>query len=69
MIAGEHAPAFPLKHALKDALLAQSAHLDRGIEPRALDAAIFRLGEAVEAGLADADLSALFEVVRKDRAP
>ncbi len=67
MIAGEHAPAFPLKHALKDALLAQAAHLDRGLEPRALDAAIFRLGEAAEAGLADADLSALFEVVRKDR--
>uniref|UniRef100_A0A7S2RIN4 6-phosphogluconate dehydrogenase NADP-binding domain-containing protein n=1 Tax=Rhizochromulina marina TaxID=1034831 RepID=A0A7S2RIN4_9STRA len=69
MIAGDHAPNFPLKHATKDMKFALSLAKDLGMkEGRDVDsvlpvaaAATARFEKAMQKGLGDEDFSAVFE--------
>jgi 3-hydroxyisobutyrate dehydrogenase-like beta-hydroxyacid dehydrogenase len=66
MLAGDHAPNFPLKHAEKDMRLACELGSKSGITLPVAATADATMKEAMKVGsLADQDFSALFEVQKK----
>lgn len=60
MLARDFVPGFPLRHALKDALLALSAARDQGLELPLTDALVQRWEEGIVAGHGDQDVSSAF---------
>jgi len=60
MLAGDYAPAFALKHALKDADLAAQAAQENGTELAVTSALLPRWHRAAAAGHADDDLAAIY---------
>jgi 3-hydroxyisobutyrate dehydrogenase-like beta-hydroxyacid dehydrogenase len=69
MIAGDHAPNFPLKHASKDMTLAKEMAAKAGVEYSVMNQAesLFQAArDDVDLDLADEDFSALFEKIHKD---
>jgi 3-hydroxyisobutyrate dehydrogenase len=60
MLAGDFAPAFALKHALKDAELAAQAARTSGVELTLTGALLPRWRRAAAAGHADDDLAAIY---------
>ncbi len=60
MLAGDFAPAFALKHALKDADLAAQAARASGTELTLTDALLPRWRRAAASGHADDDLAAIY---------
>jgi 3-hydroxyisobutyrate dehydrogenase len=70
MLARDFAPGFPLRHALKDAMLALSAARDRDLELPLTDALARRWQKGVVAGHGDQDVSSAFvEAERRRPAP
>ena len=64
MARGEFPTSFPLRHAHKDAgLVAQEAER-RGLDLPAIRAALAQLDRALELGLGDQDVAAVYEAVR-----
>jgi 3-hydroxyisobutyrate dehydrogenase-like beta-hydroxyacid dehydrogenase len=69
MIAGDHAPHFPLKHAAKDMTLAKEMAAQAGVEYSVMNQAESLLRAAREdhdLQLADDDFSAVFEKIHKE---
>jgi 3-hydroxyisobutyrate dehydrogenase-like beta-hydroxyacid dehydrogenase len=69
MIAKDHAPNFPLKHAHKDMLLASEMAQRAGVEYSVMNSAekLFRAARDDEdLNVADEDFSAVFERIHKD---
>jgi 3-hydroxyisobutyrate dehydrogenase-like beta-hydroxyacid dehydrogenase len=69
MIAGDHAPNFPLKHASKDMTLAKEMAKKAGVEYSVMNQAESLLRSArddAELNLADEDFSAVFEKIHKE---
>lgn len=66
MIAKDHAPNFPLKHAHKDMKLASDMAKAAGVEYSVMDKAEELLKRARDDGLGDEDFSAVFEKVHKE---
>jgi 3-hydroxyisobutyrate dehydrogenase-like beta-hydroxyacid dehydrogenase len=69
MIAGDHAPNFPLKHASKDMTLAKEMAEKAGVEYSVMNQAEALLQSATvdpELNLADEDFSAVFEKIHKE---
>jgi 3-hydroxyisobutyrate dehydrogenase len=60
MLAGDFAPAFALKHALKDADLAAQAARASGTELTITEALLTRWRRAAAGGHADDDLAAIY---------
>ena len=67
MLAGEFAPSFALKHALKDADLSVAAGRDAGIELRVTESFIGSWHRAVANGRGEQDLSVVFTNSEPDR--
>lgn len=68
MIAKDHLPNFPLKHAHKDMLLASEMAKKAGVEYSVMDKAeqlFARAREDAELNVADEDFSAVFEQIHK----
>ena len=64
MARGEFPTSFPLRHAHKDAgLVAQEAE-QRGLDLPAIRAALAQLDRALELGLGDQDVAAVYEALR-----
>jgi 3-hydroxyisobutyrate dehydrogenase len=64
MARGEFPTSFPLRHAYKDAgLVAQEAE-QRGLDLPAIRAALAQLQRALELGLGDQDVAAVYEALR-----
>ena len=69
MIAGDHAPNFPLKHATKDMTLAKEMAAKAGVEYSVMNQAEAILRSArddPDMNLADEDFSAVFEKIHKE---
>jgi len=69
MVAGDHAPNFPLKHATKDMTLAKNMAEVAGVEYSVMNQAEAMLRAACDdtaLEIADEDFSAVFEKVHKD---
>lgn len=69
MIAGDHAPNFPLKHAAKDMTLAKEMAAKAGVEYSVMNQAEQLLREASndsDLHVADEDFSAVFEKIHKE---
>jgi 3-hydroxyisobutyrate dehydrogenase-like beta-hydroxyacid dehydrogenase len=69
MIAGDHAPNFPLKHASKDMTLAKEMAKKAGVEYSVMNQAESLLRSArddTDLNLADEDFSAVFEKIHKE---
>mmetsp|Transcript_45707 Transcript_45707/g.46176 ORF Transcript_45707/g.46176 Transcript_45707/m.46176 type:complete len:148 (-) Transcript_45707:227-670(-) len=69
MVAKDHAPNFPLKHAHKDMKLASDMAKEAGVSYSVNDQAelVFRKArEDADLNVADADFSAVFEQIYKD---
>lgn len=69
MIAGDHAPNFPLRHASKDMTLAKEMAAEAGVEYSVMNQAESLLRAAREdtdLQLADEDFSAVFEKIHKE---
>jgi 3-hydroxyisobutyrate dehydrogenase-like beta-hydroxyacid dehydrogenase len=69
MIAGDHAPNFPLKHASKDMTLAKEMAAAAGVEYSVMNQAESLFREATDdadLSLADEDFSAVFEKIHKE---
>jgi 3-hydroxyisobutyrate dehydrogenase-like beta-hydroxyacid dehydrogenase len=69
MIAHDHAPNFPLKHAHKDMKLASDMAKNAGVEYSVMDTAEALFAKArddMELNVADLDFSAVFECVHKE---
>jgi 3-hydroxyisobutyrate dehydrogenase len=60
MLDGDFTPSFALKHALKDADLADQAAREAGAELTLTSALLPRWRRAADSGLADADLAAIY---------
>ncbi len=63
----DYPPSFPLRLALKDARLAMDAAAPDGPRLGLLEAVAGRFAEAIAAGHAEQDMSAVYEVVRAVR--
>lgn len=69
MVANDHAPNFPLKHASKDMTLAKDMAEKAGVEYSVMNQAESMLREATaddELKIADEDFSAVFEKIHKE---
>lgn len=69
MVAGDHAPNFPLKHATKDMTLAKNMAEAAGVEYSVMNQAEAMLRAAcddTDLKIADEDFSSVFEKVHKD---
>jgi 3-hydroxyisobutyrate dehydrogenase len=60
MLGGDFAPSFALKHALKDVDLAINTARARGVNLMLSDSFVESWHRAVESGLGDRDVSAVF---------
>jgi 3-hydroxyisobutyrate dehydrogenase len=67
MLAGDYATNFPLALAAKDARLIEEAAREAGLEPAAIPAVGDLLGRAIDEGLGDQDMSAVYEASRRTR--
>ena len=65
MIAGDHAPNFPLKHAEKDMRLATELGSSVGLQLPVASSADAAMKKAMEMGKGDQDFSATFEGQKK----
>ena len=71
MVAGDHAPNFPLKHSSKDMTLASAMAKKAGVEFTVNDQAeaLYRKAkEDTELNVADEDFSAVYKLVQKESA-
>ena len=69
MVAGDHAPNFPLKHSCKDMTLARAMAKKAGVEFTVNDQAeaLYRKAkEDTELNVADEDFSAIYKLVQKE---
>ena len=64
MARGEFPTSFPLRHAHKDASLVAQEAEQRGLDLPAIRAALAQLERALELGLGDQDVAAVYEAVR-----
>ncbi len=64
MARGEFPTSFPLRHAHKDASLVAQEAEQRGLDVPAIRAALAQLDRALEAGLGDQDVAAVYEALR-----
>lgn len=64
MARGEFPTSFPLRHAHKDASLVAQEAEQRGLDLLAIRAALAQLDRALEAGLGDQDVAAVYEALR-----
>jgi 3-hydroxyisobutyrate dehydrogenase len=65
MLAGDYPASFPLELAAKDARLIEEAAREAGLEPTVVPAVAGLLRRAMEAGLGDHDMSAVYEAARR----
>ncbi len=66
MLREDYQTSFPLRLALKDARLIEEAAKKHGGEPHLIKSIADRLSRALEQGRGDDDMSAIFEVMRRE---